>query len=257
MVRSISAFRPLSPAAQGSVYLLTHRSWTSRIGTGFKKWRFSRPCRLETTSPAPSRSLRCFMTPKRVMAKRASSSVSVCPSCRKSSSSNSLRVGSASALNTGSMERGYVPQRVTCQGVPVDIGGIPSARFGDRRPRRHRRRVGDDRRVATRVRRPVGRPVGRPTRMIPDPALPFGDDVRRQGGARMSALMLLASNGGTYVGGLLGFVLWVVILVWIYNIARRKGRHTLGWLVLGFFFSLLTLIVILLLPSKRTTDKVS
>jgi len=73
----------------------------------------------------------------------------------------------------------------------------------------------------------------------------------------MSALMLLASNGGTYVGGLLGFVLWVVILVWIYNIARRKGRHTLGWLVLGFFFSLLTLIVILLLPSKRTTDKVS
>jgi len=72
----------------------------------------------------------------------------------------------------------------------------------------------------------------------------------------MSALMLLASNGGTYVGGLLGFVLWVVILVWIYNIAKRKGRHAVGWLVLGFFFSLITLIVILLLPSKRTTDQV-
>jgi len=72
----------------------------------------------------------------------------------------------------------------------------------------------------------------------------------------MSALMLLASNGGTYVGGLLGFVLWVVILVWIYNIAKRKGRHAVGWLILGFFFSLLTLIVIALLPSKRTTDQV-
>jgi len=71
----------------------------------------------------------------------------------------------------------------------------------------------------------------------------------------MSALMLLASNGGTYVGGLLGFVLWVVVLVWIYNIAKRKGRHAVGWLVLGFFFSLLTLVVIALLPSKRTTDQ--
>jgi len=71
----------------------------------------------------------------------------------------------------------------------------------------------------------------------------------------MSALMLLASNGGIYVGGLLGFVLWVVVLVWIYNIAKRKGRHAVGWLVLGFFFSLLTLVVIALLPSKRTTDQ--
>ena len=33
----------LSRAAQGSAYLLTHRSWTSRIGTGFRKWSFSRP----------------------------------------------------------------------------------------------------------------------------------------------------------------------------------------------------------------------
>ena len=73
----------------------------------------------------------------------------------------------------------------------------------------------------------------------------------------MSALMLLASNGGIYVGGLLGFVLWVVVLVWIYNIAKRKGRHAVGWLVLGFFFSLLTLVVILLLPSKRTTNQVN
>lgn len=42
-------------------------------------------------------------------------------------------------------------------------------------------------------------------------------------------------------------------MVWIYNIAKRKGRHTLGWLILGFFFSLIALVVLLLLPSKRTT----
>jgi hypothetical protein len=73
----------------------------------------------------------------------------------------------------------------------------------------------------------------------------------------MTALLLLASNGGTFVGGLLGFVLWVVILVWIYNIAKRKGRHAVGWLILGFFFSLLALIIVLLLPSKRTTEQLS
>ena len=73
----------------------------------------------------------------------------------------------------------------------------------------------------------------------------------------MSALMLLASNGGSFIGGLIGFVLWIVIMVWIYNIAKRKGRHAVGWLILGFFFSFLTLIVLLLLPSKTTTNDLS
>ena len=41
---------PLSAAAQGSAYLLTQRSWMSRIGTGFRKWSFSRPRRLVVTS---------------------------------------------------------------------------------------------------------------------------------------------------------------------------------------------------------------
>ena len=61
---------PLSAAAQGSAYLLTHRSWTSRIGTGFRKWSFSRPRRLVTTRPASSSCFRCFITPKRVIGKR-------------------------------------------------------------------------------------------------------------------------------------------------------------------------------------------
>ena len=73
----------------------------------------------------------------------------------------------------------------------------------------------------------------------------------------MTALLLLASDGGYYVGGLLGFVLWLVVMVWIYNIARRKGRHAFGWLILGFFFSLLALVVLLVLPSKRTTQQLS
>jgi uncharacterized BrkB/YihY/UPF0761 family membrane protein len=59
---------------------------------------------------------------------------------------------------------------------------------------------------------------------------------------------------GTVFGGIIGFIVWILIMIWIYNIAKRKGRHALGWLVLGFFFSIITLIVLLVLPSKRTTN---
>src|SRR6478672_10820693 len=100
--------RPLSSAAHGSAYLLTHRSWTSRIGTGLRKCNFSRPRRLVTTRPASSSCLRCFITPKRDISKRASSSLRVCPSRRKSSSSRLRRVGSARALKISSTWRGYV-----------------------------------------------------------------------------------------------------------------------------------------------------
>jgi inner membrane protein involved in colicin E2 resistance len=63
---------------------------------------------------------------------------------------------------------------------------------------------------------------------------------------------VLASVGVTF-GGIIGFIVWVLVMVWIYNIAKRKGRHAVAWVILGFFFSLITLIVILLMPSKRTT----
>ena len=69
----------------------------------------------------------------------------------------------------------------------------------------------------------------------------------------MSALMLLAT-GGSIIWSLVSFALWVVIMVWIYNIAKRKGRHAFGWLILGFFFWILALILVALLPSKRTTQ---
>jgi hypothetical protein len=65
---------------------------------------------------------------------------------------------------------------------------------------------------------------------------------------------MIASAAGGVIGGLIGFIVWIVIMVWIYNIAKRKGRHAIGWTILGFFFTLITLIVILVLPSKRTTE---
>jgi hypothetical protein len=66
--------------------------------------------------------------------------------------------------------------------------------------------------------------------------------------------MLVTTVLANTVGSVVGFLLWILIMVWIYNIAKRKGRHAVGWLILGFFFSLITLVVVALLPSKRTTD---
>ena len=65
--------------------------------------------------------------------------------------------------------------------------------------------------------------------------------------------MAAVSGGITALGSVIGFFVWILVLVWIYNIAKRKGRHAVGWLILGLFFSLITLILVALLPSKRTT----
>ncbi|WP_071288757.1 deoxyribodipyrimidine photolyase [Mycolicibacterium llatzerense] len=35
-------------------------------------------------------------------------------------------------------------------------------------------------------------------------------------------------------------------------IAGTKGRHPLGWGLLGLFFSILTLIVVIVIPSKKS-----
>ena len=34
-------------------------------------------------------------------------------------------------------------------------------------------------------------------------------------------------------------------------IASMKGRNPLGWGILGFFFSIITLIVVIVIPSKK------
>jgi hypothetical protein len=71
----------------------------------------------------------------------------------------------------------------------------------------------------------------------------------------MSAAIVATSPGLQAIWSIVGLFIWILVLVWIYNIAKRKGRHAFGWLVLGIFFSLITLIVVLLLPSKVTTAR--
>jgi hypothetical protein len=46
------------------------------------------------------------------------------------------------------------------------------------------------------------------------------------------------------IGGFIAAIICAVIAV-------MKGRNPLGWGILGFFFSILTLIVITIIPSKK------
>jgi hypothetical protein len=78
--------------------------------------------------------------------------------------------------------------------------------------------------------------------------------VASAGAVHSVAVLVASSSGGGAVASLVGLAVEIVLLVWAYNLAKRKGRHPVGWLVLVFFFSLLAFVVLLLLPSKRTTD---
>ena len=65
--------------------------------------------------------------------------------------------------------------------------------------------------------------------------------------------IIVASAGGYLLASALYLVLWIAVMVGVYNIAKRKGRHPVGWVILAFFFFFLALVLILLLPSKLTT----
>jgi len=67
-------------------------------------------------------------------------------------------------------------------------------------------------------------------------------------------MMLLAetTSTATLVGAAIGFVIWLGIIFWTMSIARRKGRSAGLWGVLAFFFSLIPLIIVAILPRKQS-----
>ncbi len=62
---------------------------------------------------------------------------------------------------------------------------------------------------------------------------------------------LLAAGGISTFGSLIGFVLAILIAWACSAIARSKGRSSVLWAVLGFFFTIIALIIIALLPRKH------
>lgn len=70
--------------------------------------------------------------------------------------------------------------------------------------------------------------------------------------------MILASSdplaAGLILGGIKGIFVAVGSLIAAIVcglIAAMKGRNPLGWGILGLFFSILTLIVVIVVPSKK------
>jgi hypothetical protein len=47
-----------------------------------------------------------------------------------------------------------------------------------------------------------------------------------------------------FIGGVIAAIICGVV-------AATKGRNPFGWGILGFFFSILTLIVVIVIPSKK------
>ena len=65
------------------------------------------------------------------------------------------------------------------------------------------------------------------------------------------SLLAADSSSTTWIGWVIGLIIWILIISWTAAIARRKGRSPFLWGVLAFFFSFIALILIALMPSKR------
>ena len=61
-----------------------------------------------------------------------------------------------------------------------------------------------------------------------------------------------STSTGTLIGAVIGFVIWIGIILWTVSIARKKGRSAGLWGVLAFFFSLIPLIIVAILPRKQS-----
>jgi len=60
-----------------------------------------------------------------------------------------------------------------------------------------------------------------------------------------------STSTGTLIGAVIGFVIWIGIILWTVSIARKKGRSAGLWGVLAFFFSLIPLVIVAILPRKQ------
>jgi hypothetical protein len=54
------------------------------------------------------------------------------------------------------------------------------------------------------------------------------------------------------IKGIFVFIGSVIAAIVCAVIAATKGRSAIGWGILGLFFSILTLIVVIVIPSKKT-----
>lgn len=114
-----------------------------------------------------------------------------------------------------------------------------------------------DARTGTSLRRETSLPTGPdhrswapggPARLRRSPR--FSAAARRLDDRRPLEIELIGSIGES-VSGLVGLVISLLLAFACSRIAATKGRGPILWGILGFFFSIITLVVIALLPAKR------
>ena len=66
--------------------------------------------------------------------------------------------------------------------------------------------------------------------------------------------LLAETNTTSLIGAVIGFVIWIGIILWTMSIARRKGHSPVLWGILAFFFSLIALIIVAILPRKQAAS---
>jgi hypothetical protein len=62
--------------------------------------------------------------------------------------------------------------------------------------------------------------------------------------------ILLAATFWTWIWWVVGIFLWVLFIYFTFMLAASKGRSPLLWVILAIFFPLITIIVLLIIPSK-------
>ena len=63
--------------------------------------------------------------------------------------------------------------------------------------------------------------------------------------------MLVASSVGWWLGGILLFIIWVLIAFWPARVARRKGHSFILYFIFSLFFFPLALLTAYLVRDRR------
>ena len=58
-------------------------------------------------------------------------------------------------------------------------------------------------------------------------------------------------GGGLCIVWLVSFVIAILLMIWVYKDAKARGQNAVLWLILTFFFGIVTLIVWLIIRPKE------
>ena len=62
--------------------------------------------------------------------------------------------------------------------------------------------------------------------------------------------LVVAATFWTFLWWIVGVFVWALFIYFTFMLAASKGRSPLLWVILAIFFPLITIIVLLLIPSK-------